>query len=91
MTNPFTSGSAPGRAQPADRRPGSFKLGHEKRGGRKSGAPNLLTIDFKRGLFEAAYRIGQDGNGKNGIVGFSRGSPNVTRGSTVACCSLTYS
>ena len=70
MTNPFTSGSAPGRAQPADRRPGSFKLGHEKRGGRKRGAPNLLTIDFKRGLFEAAYRIGQDGNGKNGIVGY---------------------
>jgi hypothetical protein len=70
MTNPFKSGSAPGRAQPADRRPGSFKLGHEKRGGRKRGTPNLLSIDFKRGLFEAAYRIGQDGNGKNGIVGY---------------------
>jgi hypothetical protein len=70
MTNPFMSGSAPGRAQPADRRPGSFKPGHEKRGGRERGTPNLLSIDFKRGLFEAAYRIGQDGNGKNGIVGY---------------------
>ena len=70
MTNPFTSGSAPGRAQPTDRRPGTFKPGHEKRGGRKRGTSNLLSIDFKMGLFEAAYRIGQDGNGKNGIVGY---------------------
>ena len=70
MPNPFTSGSAPGRAQPADRRPGTFKPCHEKRGGRKRGTPNLLSIDFKRRLFEAAYRIGQDGSGKDGIVGY---------------------
>ena len=70
MTNPFTSGSAPGRAQPADRRPGSFKQGHEKRGGRKRGTPNLFSIDYEKALFEAAYRIGQDGNGKDGIVGY---------------------
>ena len=70
MPNPFTSGSAPGRAQPADRRPGSFKPCHKKRGGRKRGTPNLLSIDFKRGIFEAAYRIGLDGNGKDGIVGY---------------------
>jgi hypothetical protein len=70
MTNPFTRGSAPGRAQPADRRPGSFKQGHEKRGGRKRGTPNLLSIDFERRLFEAAYRIGEDGNGKDGLVGY---------------------
>jgi hypothetical protein len=70
MPNPFTSGSAPGRAQPADRRRGTFKPGHEKRGGRKLGTQNLLSIDFKRSLFEAAYRIGLDGNGKDGIVGY---------------------
>jgi hypothetical protein len=70
MTNPFTRGSAPGRAQPADRRPGSFKPGHEKRGGRERGTPNLLSIDFKRAILEAAYRIGYDGNGKNGVVGY---------------------
>jgi hypothetical protein len=39
MINPFTSGSAPGRAQPADRRP--VKPGHEKRGGRNRGTPNF--------------------------------------------------
>ena len=70
MPNPFTSGSASGRAQPADRRPGTFKPCHEKRGGRKRGTANLLSIDFKRRLFEAAYRIGQDGNGMNGFVGY---------------------
>ena len=70
MPNPFTSGSAPGRAQPTDRRPGTFKPGHEKRGGRNLGTQNLLSIDFKRVLLEAAYRIGQDGNGKDGIVGY---------------------
>jgi hypothetical protein len=57
-------------SRPTDRRPGTFKPGHEKQGGRKRGTPNLLSIDFKRGIFEAAYRIGQDGNGKNGFVGY---------------------
>jgi hypothetical protein len=70
MTNRFMRGSAPGRAQPAYLRPGSFKQGHEKRGGRKRGTPNLLSIDYKKAILEAAYRIGQDGNGKNGIVGY---------------------
>lgn len=70
MTNPFKRGSAPGRAQSADRRSGSFKQGHEKRGGRKRGTPNFFSTDYKKALSEAAYRIGQDGNGKNGIVGY---------------------
>jgi hypothetical protein len=70
MTNPFTRGSAPDRARPADQRSGSFKQGHEKLGGRKRGTPNLLSIDYKKGIFEAAYRIGRDGNGQNGIVGY---------------------
>jgi hypothetical protein len=70
MTNPFTRGSAPDRAQSADRRSGSFKQGHDKRGGRRRGTPNLLSIDFKRAICEAAYRIGEDGNGKGGLVGY---------------------
>src|ERR1700719_346620 len=70
MSKPSTRGSAPGRAKSADQRPGSFKQGHEKRGGRKRGTPNFFSIDFKRAIFEAAYRIGKDGNGKNGFVGY---------------------
>jgi hypothetical protein len=70
MANTSTRGSAPGRAQPAYLRPGSFKQGHEKRGGRKRGTPNFFSIDYKKAILEAAYRIGQDGNGKNGVVGY---------------------
>jgi len=70
MANTCTRGSAPGRAQPAHLRPGSFKEGHEKRGGRKRGTPNFYSIDYKKAILEAAYRIGEDGNGKNGIVGY---------------------
>lgn len=69
MTNPFTRGSAPGRGQPAYLRPGSFQNGHEKRGGRKRGTPNAFTID-KRAIIEAAYRIGEDGNGRHGVCGY---------------------
>ena len=70
LTNPFTRGSAPDRARPADLRPGSFKPGDQKRGGRKRGTPNLFTIDYKKAILEAAYRIGQDGNGKDGVLGY---------------------
>jgi hypothetical protein len=70
MTNPFMRGSAPGRAQPAYTRPGSFKLSHEKRGGRKRGTPNIFSPDYKKAIIEAAYRIGADGNGNGGIVGY---------------------
>jgi hypothetical protein len=70
MTNPFKRGSAPDRAQPADQRSGSFKQGHEKRGGRKRGTPNWLSIDYKKAILEAAYRVGYDGNGKDGVVGY---------------------
>jgi hypothetical protein len=85
MTNRFMRGSAPSRAQPAYLRPGSFKQGHEKRGGRKRGTPNFFSIDYKKAILEAAYRIGQDGNAKNGVVAISRGSPYITRGSSVPC------
>jgi hypothetical protein len=70
LTNPFTRGSAPDRARSADLRPGSFKPGHEKRGGRKRGTPNLFTIDYKKAILEAVYRVGNDGNGKDGVVGY---------------------
>jgi hypothetical protein len=70
MTNRFMRGSAPGRAQPAYARPGSFKQGHEKRGGPKRGTPNLISRDYKKAILEAAYRVGNDGNGKDGVVGY---------------------
>jgi hypothetical protein len=70
MTNPFRLGSAPDRAQPEHLRPGSFKAGHKKRGGRKRGTPNALSVDYKKAILEAAYRVGRDGNGKDGIVGY---------------------
>ncbi len=70
MTNHIMRGSAPGRARPAYLRPGSFKQGHEKRGGRKRGTPNLFSTDYRKAILEAAYRIGQDGNGKNGVSGY---------------------
>ena len=70
MTNPKNRGTAPGRAQPKYLRPGSFKSGHKKLGGRKRGTPNAFSADYKNGILEAAYRIGNDGNGKNGIVGY---------------------
>jgi hypothetical protein len=72
MTNRFMRGSAEDRARPADLRQGSFKQGHEKRGGRKRGTPNQFSIDYKKAIFEAVYRVGEDGNGKDGIVGYFR-------------------
>jgi hypothetical protein len=70
MTNPFKRGSASNRARSDDARPGSFKSGHEKQGGRKRGTPNRISADYKKAMFEAAYRVGYDGNGKDGLVGY---------------------
>jgi hypothetical protein len=42
MKNPYKRGSAPDRARADYQRPGSFKSGHEKLGGRKRGTPNLI-------------------------------------------------
>ena len=70
MANPFKRGTAPDRARPADERPGSFKPGHKKLGGRKRGTPNVFSLDYKMAILEAAYRIGEDANGKNGVVGY---------------------
>jgi hypothetical protein len=70
MANPSTRGSACDRGRPDDLRTGDFKRGDEKRGGRKRGTPNAFSFDYKRAILETAYRIGEDGNGKNGIVGY---------------------
>lgn len=70
MADPYTRGSAPGRRRDADERPGSFKAGHKKMGGRKRGTPNLISADYKKALVEAATRIGSDGTGKGGVVGY---------------------
>jgi hypothetical protein len=70
MTNRLARGSAPGRARPEYLRPGSFKPGHKKRGGRKRGTPNLFSADYKKAILEAAYRIGHDGNGEDGVLGY---------------------
>ena len=72
MANTLTRGTAPARTRPAHKRPGSFKPGHAKRGGRKRGTPNLFLPDYRRAIFEAAYRIGYDGNGKDGAIGYFR-------------------
>lgn len=61
---------APGRARSESQRTGSFGMGHEKQGGRMRGTPNLLSADYKKALVEAAYRVGYDGNGKDGVLGY---------------------
>jgi hypothetical protein len=70
MSNPFTRGSAPGRARDADQRRGSFKPGHKKVGGRRKGTPNRISADYKQAFLAVADRVGMDGKGKDGIVGY---------------------
>jgi hypothetical protein len=72
MTDAFTRGTAPGRARDASQRPGSFKPGHAKVGGRKKGTPNALSVDYKNAVLAAAYFVGRDGKGADGLVGYSR-------------------
>ena len=72
MADRMNRGSAPGRERDADQRPGSFKPGHEKQGGRKRGTPNALTADCRKAVLKAAYHVGEDGNGKDGLVGYFR-------------------
>ena len=70
MTNAFTRGSAPGRARCEDQRPGSFKKGHKKLGGRQRGTPNKLSPEYRKDILEAARRVGWDCNGLFGIGGY---------------------
>ncbi len=69
MTNPFNRGTAPGRARDASQRPGTFKPGHKKLGGRQKGTPNALSTDYKNAVIAAAYFVGRDGQGADGLVG----------------------
>jgi hypothetical protein len=70
MTNPFNRGSAPGRERHASQRPDSFKPGHKKVGGRKKGTPNAMSVDYKKAVLAAAYFVGRDGKGTDGLVGY---------------------
>jgi hypothetical protein len=53
--NPFTRGTCPGRARAPHR--GSFKMGHEKRGGRKKGTPDAISPRARKAIAAAARRI----------------------------------
>ena len=70
MADRLKRGSAPGRARSEDQRPGSFKKGHKKRGGRQRGTPNKFSSEYKKQIFEAASRVGMDAAGTLGIVGY---------------------
>ena len=72
MADRFKRGSAPGRARSEDQRPGSFKKGHKKLGGRQRGTPSKFSAEYKNHIFEAASRVGMDANGTQGIVGYFR-------------------
>jgi hypothetical protein len=66
MTNAFNRGTTPGRARDARQRPGSFRSGHKKLGGRKKGTPNVLSV----AVIAAAYFAGRDGKGAGGLIGY---------------------
>ena len=51
-------------------RSGDFKVGHKKLGGRQKGTRNYYSADLKRTLFEAAFRVGSDAKGKDGLLGY---------------------
>jgi hypothetical protein len=70
MNRRMTHGSAPNRAREASQRPGSFEKGHVKMGGRTPGTPNVMTRELKAAILEAAHRLGSDGKGKDGVVGY---------------------
>jgi hypothetical protein len=70
MTNRLTRGSAPGRERDALERPGSFKKGHKKLGGRKRGTPNVMTREYKEAIIQVANQLGSDQKGKDGLLGY---------------------
>jgi hypothetical protein len=70
QTNAFNRGSAPDRARDSWQRPGSFKKGHQKRGGRQKGTRNRLGPDVKRALLAAVTLIGDNGAGRGGAFGY---------------------
>lgn len=59
---------------PAPKPPTEKQTRHQFQPGNKEGAkrrgPNRLTRDLKRGIIDAAILIGEDGRGKNGLIGY---------------------
>jgi hypothetical protein len=41
-----------------------------KTGGRKKGSRNIISPDHKRALLGAVHRVGSDGNGRDGMIGY---------------------
>jgi hypothetical protein len=70
MKNSFDRGNSPGRARDDLERHEGFKRGHKKFGGRKKGTPNAIPASYKRAMLEATHRLGSDGNGKDGGIGY---------------------
>jgi hypothetical protein len=54
---------------------GTFQPGHPAPPAhirRQKGTPNKITRDIKNGIVEAAVKLGSDGKGKDGLVGYLR-------------------
>lgn len=51
-------------------RPGTFRKGHKKFGGRKKGTPNRFNRDLIQAIVQAAEQVGSDGKGKGGVDGY---------------------
>lgn len=47
-----------------------FKKGHNKVAGRQKGTQNKITRELKEAIITAAEMVGQDGRGKDGLVGY---------------------
>jgi hypothetical protein len=52
------------------KRPGTFKKGHKKLGGRKEGTPNRINRNLIETILGAADQVGSDGRGKDGVDGY---------------------
>jgi hypothetical protein len=58
------------RGRGNSQRPGTFKKGHKKLGGRKKGTPNRINGTLIERIVQAAEQVGSDGKGKDGIDGY---------------------
>lgn len=65
---------------------GQFKPGDPKppNSGRKKGTPNRFTSDIRDALIEAVNRVGSDGDGNDGMVGYLMASALSQRQSILA-------